>query len=79
MEESLKSLREMEAKGGEEKKAADEILKNYEDQEKQGIAAARTRYGDECVDVLSKRVKELGQLQLDIMNQLAGQQDSETK
>jgi hypothetical protein len=79
MEDSFKSFREMQAKGGEEKKAADELLKNLEDQEKQGLAEARKKYGDACVDVLSKRVKDLGQFQVDSMNEFAGQLDSEKK
>ena len=65
--------------GGEEKKAADEILKGLEEQEKQGLAEARARYGDVCVDVLAKRVKELGQFQLDSMKQLTGQMEPGAK
>ena len=63
------------------KKVADEMLKSMEEQEKQALAAARTAYGDACVDVLSKRIKELGQFQIDLMKELADQvqKDAETK
>jgi hypothetical protein len=71
--DTVKVYREMQAKGGEEKKAADEILKSMEDQEKQALAEARATYGDACVDVLSKRVKEVGQLQIDLWKEVTGQ------
>jgi len=79
MEDGLKAYREMQARGGEEKKAADEILKGFEDQEKQGLAEARTKYGDACVAILSKRSRELGQLQLDFVKLIAGQQEPEPR
>jgi hypothetical protein len=73
MADSFKSFREMQAKGGEEKKMADELLKGMEDQEKEGLAEARKKYGDACVDLLSKRAKELGQLQTDLMKEITAQ------
>ena len=77
--DTAKVYRDLQAKGGEEKKAADEILKNMEDQEKEALAAARKEYGDACVDVLSKRVKELGQFQMDLAKEMAAQLDSGKK
>ena len=71
--DTVKSYRDLQAKGGEEKKAADEMLKGLADQEKQALAAARATYGDACVDVLSKRVKDLAQFQMDLMKELTAQ------
>lgn len=77
--EGLKSYREMQAKGGEEKKVADEMLKSFEDQEKEGLAEAKKRYGDACVEVLSKRVKELSEFQMSFIKGLADQQEEASK
>lgn len=79
MGDGFKMYRDMQAKGGEAKKAADEILKGFEDQEKEGLAAAREKYGDACVDLLSKRSRELSQLQADMMKELTGQMEGAAK
>ena len=77
--DTAKVYRDLQLKGGEEKKAADEMLKALADQEKEALAAARAAYGDACVDVISKRVKELGQFQLDLMKELTGQLEAGKK
>jgi len=63
MQESIKMFRDMQAKGGEEKKSADEFFKNMEASEKEGLEEARKNYGAQCVEVLSKHLKELNELQ----------------
>ena len=77
--EGLKMYRDMQARGGDEKKAADEILKGFEEQEKQGLAAAREKYGAAGVDLLAKRSAELSQLQADLMKQMMGQMQEPPK
>jgi hypothetical protein len=62
---AIKTYRDMQAAGGEQKKAADEMLKGLEDQEKEGLARARERYGDAWVEVLSRRLKEISQLRVE--------------
>ena len=73
MADSLKSFREMQARGGDDKKAADELMQHLEDQEKQGLAEARSKYGAPCVDLLSKRSRELAQFQADSIRVMNGQ------
>lgn len=77
--DSLKAYREMQARGGEEKKSADEFLKGLEDEEKKGLTEARRKYGDACVDVLSRRARELGQFQMDSIREMTGQMTPGTK
>jgi hypothetical protein len=79
MGDSLRSFREMQLKGGEEKKVADEMLKNLEDQERQALAEARKNHGAECVDLLSRRSRDLHQFQLEFWKTMTGQQDSPAK
>ncbi len=72
LEPQVKVFREMQVKGGEEKKSADEFFKSLESEEKETLAKARERYGAECVDLLSKHVKELHALQMDGLQQMTG-------
>jgi hypothetical protein len=79
MGDALKSYRDMQAAGGEQGKVAAEALKSFEDQEKEGLARARKEYGDACVDVLSRRVKDLHKFQVEAVSALSGQAPDEAK
>ncbi len=70
LEAQVKMFREMQVKGGEEKKNGDEFFKTLETAEKEGLAKAREQYGVEWVDILSKHVKELHALQMDAIQQM---------
>jgi prophage DNA circulation protein len=70
LEPSLKMFREMQAKGGEDKKAADEFFANLESTQKEGLEKAKEQYGAECVDILLKHVKELNELQMESLQKM---------
>ncbi|HZN60455.1 MAG TPA: hypothetical protein VFD71_20455 [Planctomycetota bacterium] len=65
LDPSLKMYREMQAKGGEEKKAADEFFKSLEESQQEGLKQARDEYGAETVDLLSRHTEELRAIQMD--------------
>lgn len=70
LEPSFKIYRDMQARGGEEKKAADEFFAELESTQKEGLAKATEQYGAECVDILAKHVEELRALQMDALQQM---------
>jgi hypothetical protein len=72
LEQTLKTFQDMQAKGGEEKKIADEYFKGLEDTEKEGLEDARKEYGAQCVDILTKHVKELFALQMEGFKTILG-------
>jgi hypothetical protein len=70
LEPSFKMYRDMQARGGEEKKAADQFFAELESEQKEGLAKAKEQYGAECVDILSKHAEELRALQTDALQQM---------
>ena len=72
MQDSMKSFREAQAKGGEEKAAADEFFKSMEENEKASLEEARKEYGVQCVDILLKHTKELFELQAQELKAVMG-------
>lgn len=65
MAPALQVYRDQQARGGEEKKVADEMLKSLMETEKEGLARAAEKYGPACVELLGKHLKELHELQKD--------------
>lgn len=72
LEQTLKSFRDMQAKGGEEKKVADEYFNDLEASEKEGLEKARQEYGPQCVEILCKHAKELHSLQMEGFQTILG-------
>jgi hypothetical protein len=60
--DSQKQYRDMQAKGGEEKKDADDMLQQLADTEKKGLDEASEKYGAQAVDVISRHTKEVHEL-----------------
>lgn len=77
VEASAKMYRDLQANGGDQKKAGDEFFQNLEATEKEGMEKARAKYGAVYVDVLSKHVKELHALQMDATQAVTGALTSE--
>jgi hypothetical protein len=72
IEASVKEFRVMQQRGGAEKDAADEFFKSMEEGEKQGLDEARRKYGERCVDILSKRSKDLSRFIMTGVEDVAG-------
>lgn len=67
LESQIKTYREMQSKANsaEEKQVADDFFKGMQATEKEDLEKAREQYGAECVDLLSRHIKELYALQMD--------------
>jgi hypothetical protein len=69
--ESMKGFEAARARGGEEKANVDALLKELEANETKELAEAREKYGPQCVDTLSRHVKELQNLQMDAIQTIS--------
>ncbi len=69
---TFEMMRNMAKQGGPAKEGAEKFLREQEEKEKKGLADARTKYGDEVVDVFSKHVKDLSQAMQEIVGAAFG-------